>query len=287
MLAWAALALALREPEQDALHSRLSTYLHPLAGRSLAWHVLNSIVAIRPAPARVLLLSQEGIERTVIGELPVEPLATGSASWWVLARPRIPPQAEQVLVVDAAAPLLSTSLARLISGPVGRVLIGEEGAPLAVWLSRVDLEARAADLGDDVATDYPAPLAQLAAGLEPLETTSTEGILVRDRARLARAISVVRDRNVANLMAAGVTFLLPQSVLVDVDVRIGVDSVIYPGVVLEGQTTIGAETVVGPGCRIIDSWIGSGVELKGWNYISGANVRNRAVLEPYIRRGFD
>jgi len=31
--------------------------------------------------------------------------------------------------------------------------------------------------------------------------------------------------------------------------------------VLEGQTTIGEETVIGPGCRIIDSWVGSGVEL--------------------------
>jgi bifunctional UDP-N-acetylglucosamine pyrophosphorylase/glucosamine-1-phosphate N-acetyltransferase len=88
-------------------------------------------------------------------------------------------------------------------------------------------------------------------------------------------------------MSAGVTFLLPASVLVDVDVRIGTDTTIYPGVVLEGDTTIGDETVIGPGCRIIDSWIGSGVELKGWNYVAHTSVRNRAILEPYVRRGFD
>ena len=57
--------------------------------------------------------------------------------------------------------------------------------------------------------------------------------------------------------------------------------------VLEGQTTVGEETVIGPGCRVIDSWVGSGVELKGWNYISHTSVRNRAILEPYTRRGFD
>lgn len=287
MLAWAALALALRTPEQDALHSRLSTYLHPLAGRSLVWHILNSIAALRPAPSGIVLLTREAADRAMIGELSVEPVAVEGAAWWNAARSRIPAQAENILLVDAAAPLLSTSLARLIAGPTGRVLIGEEGAPLAVWIARAELEARAAALDDVASTDYPAPMAQLAAGLEPIEAVSTEGILVRDRARLARAIAVVRDRNVANLTAAGVTFLLPQSVLVDVDVRIGVDTIIYPGVVLEGQTTIGAETVIGPGCRIIDSWIGSGVELKGWNYISGANIRNRAVLEPYVRRGFD
>lgn len=287
MLAWAALALALRSPEQDALHSRLSTYLHPLCGRSLAWHVLKSMASLRPAPAKIILLTTEAGERASIGELPVEPLVTEGDAWWSAARERIPAEADKVLLVDAAAPLLSTSLAQLIAGPVGRVLIGEGGAPLAVWLSRAELEARAASLGDDAPTDYPAPMAELAHGLEPVEAVSTEGILVRDRARLARAIAVVRDRTVANLTAAGVTFLLPESVLVDVDVTIGVDTVIYPGVVLEGQTTIGSETVVGPGCRIIDSWVGSGVELKGWNYISSANVRNRAVLEPYVRRGFD
>jgi bifunctional UDP-N-acetylglucosamine pyrophosphorylase / glucosamine-1-phosphate N-acetyltransferase len=75
-------------------------------------------------------------------------------------------------------------------------------------------------------------------------------------------------------------------VMVDVDVRIGRDTIVYPSVVLEGQTTIGDETVIGPGCRVIDSWIGSGVELKGWNYVAHTSVRNRAILEPYVRRGF-
>jgi bifunctional N-acetylglucosamine-1-phosphate-uridyltransferase/glucosamine-1-phosphate-acetyltransferase GlmU-like protein len=111
--------------------------------------------------------------------------------------------------------------------------------------------------------------------------------VVRDRFELARAHRRVRDRLVRSLMDAGATFLLPDSAVVDVDVRIGRDSIIYPGVVLEGQTTIGEETVIGPGCRIIDSWVGSGVELKGWNYISNTSVRNRAILEPYVRRGFD
>jgi bifunctional UDP-N-acetylglucosamine pyrophosphorylase/glucosamine-1-phosphate N-acetyltransferase len=74
---------------------------------------------------------------------------------------------------------------------------------------------------------------------------------------------------------------------VDVDVRIGPDTVIYPGAVLEGQTEIGPECVVGPHSRVIDATIGRGVELKGWNYITRTSIRNHAVLEPYVRRGFD
>jgi hypothetical protein len=288
MEAWAGIALALRAPEDDALHSRLSTYLHPLAGRSLAWHALSAIAAVRPAPTRILLLSPEGIERTLIGEVPLESLACAGAPWWSAVRSRLPLGVERLLLVDAAAATLSTSLTRLIAGPTGRVLIGEDGKPLAVWIARAVVEAWAGDAGGGVgAGGRGASLGDLAGGLEPVAAAPSEGILVRDRGALARAAEVIRDRLVGNLLAAGVTFLLPESVLVDLDVRIGADTVIYPGVILEGQTTIGAETVVGPGCRIIDSWIGSGVELKGWNYIVGANIRNRAVLEPYVRRGFD
>jgi hypothetical protein len=279
MTAWAGIALALRAPDEDALYSRLATYLHPLAGRSLAWHVLNAIAATRPAPARLILASPDGLDPAIIGELNGESIASGGNSWWEAVRARIPAEVDRLLIVDAAAATLSNSLARLTAGPTGRVLTGEDGEPLAVWITRASLDEGAGAAGGGIA--------ELADGLEPVAAAAPEGILVRDRADLARAAMVIRDRVVGNLLAAGVTFLLPETVLVDVDVRIGADTVIYPGVFLEGRTNIGAETVVGPGCRIIDSWIGSGVELKGWNYIAGANVRNRAVLEPYIRRGFD
>jgi len=116
---------------------------------------------------------------------------------------------------------------------------------------------------------------------------SRDTSIVQNRAQLAATSDRIRRQIVRGHMAAGVTFLLPETVLVDVDVRIGRDSILYPGVVLEGSTTVGDETVIGPGCRIIDSWVGSGVELRGWNYISHTSIRNRAILEPYVRRGFD
>jgi hypothetical protein len=292
MAGWAGIALALRAPADDALHSRLPTYLHPLAGRSLVWHTLNSITAIRPTPQATLLVTPEPIDRAVLGELPVEPVTAGGQSWWHAVEPGVPAEFERLLIVDAAAAALATALARLSHGPLDRVLLGEGGEPLAVWIGRGLAEERwrateVADAGGPGGSSGIAPLAALAEGLEPVAVAPAEGVLVRDRASLARAGMAIRDRLVANLLAGGVTFLLPETVLVDVDVRIGSDTVIYPGVILEGQTTIGTETVIGPGCRIIDSWIGSGVELKGWNYIAGANVRNRAVLEPYVRRGFD
>ena len=69
--------------------------------------------------------------------------------------------------------------------------------------------------------------------------------------------------------------------------RIGRDTVIYPGAVLEGMTEIGPECVIGPYSRLVDAQVGRGVELRGWNYVTRTSVRNHAVLEPYVRRGVD
>jgi bifunctional UDP-N-acetylglucosamine pyrophosphorylase/glucosamine-1-phosphate N-acetyltransferase len=110
---------------------------------------------------------------------------------------------------------------------------------------------------------------------------------VLDRHTLADASVALRNRLVRKHEAAGVSFVLPETTWIDADVRIGADSVIYPGAVLEGQTEIGSECVIGPYTRIVDASIGRGAELKGWNYVARTSIRNHAVLEPYVRRGFD
>jgi bifunctional UDP-N-acetylglucosamine pyrophosphorylase/glucosamine-1-phosphate N-acetyltransferase len=104
---------------------------------------------------------------------------------------------------------------------------------------------------------------------------------------MAEAALAIHDRLIRRHEAAGVSFVLPATTWVDADVTIGADTVIYPGAVLEGQTKIGSECVIGPYTRLVDATLGRGVELKGWNYVARTAVRNHAVLEPYVRRGFD
>lgn len=277
---WCAIVLALREPEQDRLASRLPTYLHPLAGRSLAWHVMRALTELDPPPSPLLLVGSPMLDATVTGEVPAVVVHTPEGvAWSEGIWERFRPGCERVLVVDAAAAALDASLEAFFAGPVDRVLRGPGGEALAVLLAADEAPARCA---------RGATLEEVGEGLEPVEAARPEeAFVVRDRAGLARAGALVRRRSVERLMAGGVTFLAPESVIVDVDVQIGADTVVYPGVVLEGRTTIGGETVVGPGCRIIDAQVGSGVELKGYNYIVRTRIRNRAVLEPYVRRGFD
>jgi bifunctional UDP-N-acetylglucosamine pyrophosphorylase/glucosamine-1-phosphate N-acetyltransferase len=118
-------------------------------------------------------------------------------------------------------------------------------------------------------------------------TSDDELIRITDHHALSDAAVAMRDRLVREHESRGVSFVLPATTWIEADVRIGPDTMIYPGTLLEGSTEIGPECVIGPFTRILDSRIGRGVELKGWNYVARTTIRNHAVLEPYVRRGFD
>lgn len=277
MRSFTGIALARTAPGDDEMQSRLSTYLHPLAGRPLAWHTLSALRSLAPPPGNLLLVTGQDMNPDLFGEV-MDGFAVFVAAGGDDSLP-CPPLSGPVLLVDAAAPAAAPILRLLIEEPEGTAVPAPDGRVAAALVRGEDAQEilQAGGGIDELAMHVDLRL------LDPHPAAT----IVFDRRTLALTSRQVRDRAVERLMAAGVTFLLPETVLVDVDVRVGRDTIIYPGVVLEGSTTVGEETVIGPACRIIDSWIGSGVELKGWNFISRSSVRNRAILEPYVRRGFD
>lgn len=129
-----------------------------------------------------------------------------------------------------------------------------------------------------------------------LDRAGTPGVAVRmddpvemsgvnDRVQLAEAEKVLRNRIRDRLMRSGVTMIDPDSTWIDSDVEIGPDTVIYPGVLIEGASSVGREVVIGPFSRIVDSHIGRGAELQGWNTISRTTVPDGAIVRPYVRQG--
>jgi bifunctional UDP-N-acetylglucosamine pyrophosphorylase/glucosamine-1-phosphate N-acetyltransferase len=79
---------------------------------------------------------------------------------------------------------------------------------------------------------------------------------INDRRQLAAVEAILRRRIVERHLVGGVTMLDPGSVLIDAGVELAEDVVLEPGVILQGSTRIGAETLVGSGSRIVDSTIG-------------------------------
>ena len=275
MEGWTAVAFALAAPGAGGLGSRLSKYLHPLAGRPLAWHTLQAVAHLAPPPRSVVLVGGPDLAPELFADLGVEVAVVAPEEAAAELAARLP-AGLPVLAVDAAAPIVGSTLQGLVDAASPALLEDPQGRPLAAWLPA---QSAAVLAGGMAAVREAVPAS--ARRVDP------DGFVVASRAEMARASVRIRDRLVRALMDAGATFLLPDTVLVDVDVRIGRDTVVYPNVVLEGETTIGEETVIGPGCRIVDSWVGSGVELKGFNYLSHTSIRNRAILEPHVRRGFD
>lgn len=281
MTVWTGIALALTAPGGDEMRSRLSTYLHPLAGRPLVWHTVSALASLRPAPAQLIVLSRAELHAELFHGLPVPVRVLYPEDedlWSAFTAGSGAPQGN-LLLANGAAPVIGPELQKLLAYPPAWILPGTGGEVAAALLAAEEARALLMEGGTlaPLASDRSPP-----PGYRP-----RNALVVRTRAQLARAAQVLRDRIVRYHLEQGVSFHLPETVLVDVDVRIGRDSIIYPGVVIEGQSNLGDETVIGPGCRIINSRIGSGVELKGWNYISHTFVRNRAILEPYVRRGFD
>jgi bifunctional N-acetylglucosamine-1-phosphate-uridyltransferase/glucosamine-1-phosphate-acetyltransferase GlmU-like protein len=280
MTRWTGVVVASSAASEEEMMSRLPSYLHPVAGRPLIWHTVTSLARAELAPERIIVVGGADLGADMFLDVAhpaitvlrhddlggFDPLVGGDG-------------VTAVVVADASSSVTPGAFERLAQSGRGS------------WLGDGDVIV-AARLDPHLAPEVlrvPSPLQRTRGVISPAGKLQDREppIAVRNRSHLAAVAEQVRHGIVHGHMAAGVTFLLPSSVLVDVDVRIGADTVIYPGVVLEGQTTIGAETVVGPACRIIDSWIGSGVELKGWNYVAHTSVRNRAILEPYVRRGFD
>ncbi len=85
--------------------------------------------------------------------------------------------------------------------------------------------------------------------------TFDETIGVNDRVALSQAEAIMHKRTNERLMREGVTFMDPASTYISPDVVIGSDTVIYPGTVILGKTTIGSECVIGPNSDIRNSVI--------------------------------
>src|SRR5262249_23619842 len=85
---------------------------------------------------------------------------------------------------------------------------------------------------------------------------------INSRTELAEVSRIVRQTKNEELMAAGVTIIDPATTYVDPDVQIGADTVIHPGVAIEGQSRIGAACEIHSNVRIVDSEIADKVVIQ-------------------------
>jgi bifunctional UDP-N-acetylglucosamine pyrophosphorylase/glucosamine-1-phosphate N-acetyltransferase len=109
----------------------------------------------------------------------------------------------------------------------------------------------------------------------------SECLGVNDRKQMAELGAIMRRRILDRLMVAGVSVIDPANTYVDDTVTVGPDTVLQPGVILEGRTTVGAECVVSTGCHVSDTTLGDRVLLKPYCVLSESTVEEGAQLGPF------
>ena len=104
---------------------------------------------------------------------------------------------------------------------------------------------------------------------------------INSQTELAEVKRIVRQTRNEELMAAGVTIEDPATTWVDMDVTVGPDTVIHPGVFLQGRTSVGARCELHAGVRIVDSTIGDDVTVRNHCVIQGATLADGAQVGPF------
>lgn len=107
---------------------------------------------------------------------------------------------------------------------------------------------------------------------------------VNDRVQLYETSNILRHRILNKLMKSGVTIIDPASTHIEDTVEIGIDTVIYPGTIIEGKSAIGENCTIGPNTRIVNSVIGNSTEVQS-SVVLQSSIGEGAHIGPfaYIR----
>jgi bifunctional UDP-N-acetylglucosamine pyrophosphorylase/glucosamine-1-phosphate N-acetyltransferase len=133
-------------------------------------------------------------------------------------------------------------------------------------------------------TDIVEILNRAGRSIHPMRIADPAEVLgINNRIELAQVDAVFRARKVDELMLAGVTIEKPETVTVDVDVRIGLDTVIEPFTRLLGATSIGSECRIGACSILEDATLGDRVQVGAFTSIAASRLDNDAHAGPYAR----
>lgn len=117
--------------------------------------------------------------------------------------------------------------------------------------------------------------------INTLPVTRVEAMRVNDRVQLSQCCLELKRRINKKHMLKGVTLIDPECAYIDETVKLSRDCIIYPNVVLEGNTYIGEGSILYPGCRIINSRFGNNCKLQAV-VANEAIVGDNVTLGPYV-----
>ena len=104
---------------------------------------------------------------------------------------------------------------------------------------------------------------------------------VNSRLELATVGRYLRRRKNTELMASGVTLEDPETIYIDGDVHIGVDTVVKPGVTISSGSIIGSGCVIHSGVRIAGSTVGDRVVVFDHSVVTDSVIGADSAVGPF------
>lgn len=136
--------------------------------------------------------------------------------------------------------------------------------------------------GEYYLTDVTEILSQEGKKIGVHKTRNTEDLVgVNSRYELSKAIGELRERKIKALTEKGVTIYDPRTTWIDLDVKIEPETIIYPSVIIEGNSVIGRECRLYPFVHIVDSRVGNRVKILGSTMIEESVIEDEAQVGPF------
>jgi bifunctional UDP-N-acetylglucosamine pyrophosphorylase/glucosamine-1-phosphate N-acetyltransferase len=268
-----------------------------LAGRPLSFVVQSPQLGTGHAllQAEPVLAGKSGTVLLLYGDVPLLQANTLSR---LLDHHRARKAAATILTTDLSEPYGYGRIVRDPHGRVARIVEERDASGDERKITEINSGIYAFDLaplfgslqqlatdnsqGEYYLTDLVAMYRQRGLAVDTLNLDSPGELRgVNSRADLSELSAIVRQRRNHEVMLAGVTLEDPASTFIDADVRIGADTVLGPGVMLQGATQVGERCQIQAGTRITDSRLGNDVVVLDYSVILGSRVGDGARIGPF------
>jgi bifunctional UDP-N-acetylglucosamine pyrophosphorylase/glucosamine-1-phosphate N-acetyltransferase len=272
---------------------------------------LEAALRIRPGLSFALQEPQLGTGHAL---LQAEPHLKGAQGTLVLLSGDVP-----LLRAESLAALVrtheerraaATVLTAVVASPAGYGRIVRDGGRIAAIVEHKDASPAEREIGEINSGVYAFDIGPLFGALRQIGSTNAQGeyylpdlvkiyrsrgltvetvtlddsreiLGVNSRKELAEVGTILRVAKNEELMASGVTIVDPATAYIGGDVTVGADTVIHPGVHLEGRTRIGAGCEIHSGVRILNSTIDDGVVINNFCLIVDSHVSRGARIGPF------
>src|SRR5713226_9506193 len=138
--------------------------------------------------------------------------------------------------------------------------------------------------GEYYLTDIAEILNRAGHPVAAMEVADSQELLgINTRVELAAVDRIFRERKVRELMLAGVTIEKPETVTIDSQVRIGMDSVVEPFAQILGNTGIGEDCRIGACSIIQNSRLAKRVQVGPFTVIGDSQIEADVRIGPFAR----